>query len=158
MSNLARKLVFKAHEQQLVLRKNPQERLAHVYMKAFLWALYHPLFPAIKVEHAIGDRFKPDLVALDLQGHPVYWGEAGLVSKQKYAKLLRRYPATHFAFARWKMSLQQHLKMVSAHVNLKRRSAPVDVLVFPDDAPERWVQDGQIELRFADLQWQRLQP
>jgi hypothetical protein len=37
-------------------------------MKALLWALYLPIYPKLSVEIAIGDRYRPDVVELDLRG------------------------------------------------------------------------------------------
>jgi len=66
-------------------------------MKALLWALYLPHYPELTVEISIGDRYKPDVVALDAQGSPVFWGEAGQVGLTKIRSLLRRHRRTHFA-------------------------------------------------------------
>jgi hypothetical protein len=52
-------------------------------LKALLWALCLPNYPDLTVEVSVGDRPKPDVVALDWQGLPRFWGEAGDVSVAK---------------------------------------------------------------------------
>lgn len=154
---LRRKLTLRAHGQSLILVKQPQEKDAHVLMKAFLWALYLPLYPELRVEVPADRRFKPDVLALS-GDQPVFWAEAGAVSPQKYRYLLRHLPHTHFAFARWGLRLPLHVERLQQELVGIRRHAPVDVLVFPEDAEARFIQDGEIQLDFAALEWQRLQP
>jgi hypothetical protein len=43
------------------------------------WALYLPLYPNLSVEIGVGDRYKPDVVALGEDGRPLFWAEAGQV-------------------------------------------------------------------------------
>ena len=76
--HLRRKLTVRAEGRQIVLVKKPVERLEHVLMKAFLWALYLPQYDDLAVEIPVGDRYKPDVVSLDAFGQPRFWGEAGL--------------------------------------------------------------------------------
>lgn len=155
MDPLAQKLSLKSHSQRLVLRKQPQEKLEHIYMKAFLWALYLPLYPDLQVEVPAQKRFKPDLFSYDAQGDICFWGEAGAVSPQKYQHLLKHQPDTHFTFARWGMTVEQHLALLRPHFP-RRRTAAVDVLVFDKQSPERFIHQDQIQIAFADLSWQRL--
>jgi hypothetical protein len=78
-----RKRMYHAHDRKIILAKNPDESGEHVLMKAFLWALYLPDYPTLTVEIRIGDRYKPDVVALNEGGKPLFWGEAGQVSMEK---------------------------------------------------------------------------
>ena len=95
---LARKWTFRSGQRQVVFVKGKGESTRHVLMKAVLWALYLPTYPELRVEVRIGDRFKPDLVALDDEGRPCFWGEAGAVSARKLASLFRRFRETPFRF------------------------------------------------------------
>lgn len=155
--SLRRKLTLRAHHQSLILIKQPQEKLSHVLMKAFLWALYLPEYPDLRVEVPAGLRYKPDVLALD-SDRPAFWGEAGAVSPDKYRYLLRHQSHTHFAFARWGIRLPQHLERIQAQLKGIRRHAPVDVLVFPEDSETRFILDGEIQLDFSQLNWRRLEP
>ena len=101
MRHLRRKLTLRAHGEQVVFVKRKQERIEHVWMKAFLWALYLPEYPDLTVEVGIGDKYKPDVVEMDpRRGRPRFWGEAGHVGEDKIEALTSRYPATHFAIAK----------------------------------------------------------
>lgn len=77
---LRRKWTLRAHGRQVVFVKKPVESTEHVVMKALIWALYLPQYPDLIVEIPVGDKYKPDVVSLDAQGEPVFWGEAGDVS------------------------------------------------------------------------------
>jgi len=126
-------------------------------MKAFLWALYLPLYPNLTVEIRIGDRYKPDVVALDEDGRPLFWGEAGQVGQEKMRSLLRRYRGTHFAVAKWETRLNPYVELVGDALDGLRRTAPVDLICFPEDSAERFIdQHGHIRLAFNDLEWVRL--
>jgi hypothetical protein len=69
---LRRKLTLRAHGEQVVFVKKKRERIEHVLMKAFLWALYLPEYPDLTVEIRVGDRYKPDVVGLDERGQPTF--------------------------------------------------------------------------------------
>jgi hypothetical protein len=126
-------------------------------MKAFLWALYLPTYPDLTVEFRIGDRYKPDVVALGEDGRPIFWAEAGQVSLEKIRSLLRRYRDTHFAIAKWATRLDPYVDLVNGALEGLRRSAAVDMICFPEDSAERFIdQEGHIRLTFNDLEWVRL--
>ncbi len=154
---LRRKWTFRAHNKQLILIKKSIERPAHVFMKAFIWALYLPEYPTATVEIHIGDRYKPDVVALNAQGHPQFWGEAGHISSKKIQSLVRRYRDTHFVVAKWGTSLRPFEKIVSMVLAVYDREVPFDLINFSEDSVERFI-DGQgyIQLTFDDIEWVRL--
>lgn len=154
---LRRKWTLRAHGQQVVFVKKPNESSQHVLMKALLWALYLPAYPDLTVEVAIGDRYKPDAVALDASGAPLFWAEAGDVSRAKIRSLARRYRHTHFAIAKWDTSLEPLRASVTGALAGLGRSAPFDLISFPADSAERFIDDsGQIHVSHSDLRWLRL--
>lgn len=154
---LRRKWTFRAHGRQVVFIKRSNERERHVLMKAFLWALYLPLYPDLSVEVRIGDRYKPDVVALDHDGRPLFWAEAGQVGVAKIRSLVRRYRDTHFAIAKWDTRLEPYVRLVSNALEGLRRSAPLDLLCFPPDSAERFIDErGQIQLTYDEVDWVRL--
>ncbi|PSR00062.1 MAG: hypothetical protein BRD48_02300 [Bacteroidetes bacterium QS_9_68_14] len=162
---LRRKYTFKTAGEddktaQVVLVKHKREREAHVWMKAFLWALYLPAYPDLQVEVPAPreDRYKPDVVALDPWDDPRLWGEAGAVSAAKIRALLQRYPRTHFALGKW----DQPLGRVAATVrevlrDRPTRHAPLDLLRFDADSRERFIdENGRVTLSFEEIEWRRL--
>jgi hypothetical protein len=154
---LRRKWTLRAHGEQVVFVKKRLESTEHVLMKALLWALYLPLYPDVRVEVGIGDRYKPDLVSLDRWQRPRFWGEAGEVGAQKIESLSRRYRRTHFAMAKWDAQLTPFVDLVGEALQDLSRSAPFDLLAFPADSAERYVDErGEITIRFDDLDWVRL--
>jgi hypothetical protein len=153
---LRRKWTLRAHGEQVVFVKKANERTAHVLMKAFIWALYLPEYPDLVVEVPLDDRYKPDVVSLDLRGRPRFWGEAGRVSRQKIRDLARRYRATHFALAKWDTRLEPLLEIVEAAVEGLGRTAPFDLIRFPADSAHRFIGErGQVRLSFDDVTWHR---
>ncbi len=154
---LRRKLTLRTRNQQVVFIKKANEHASHVYLKAFLWALYLPTYPSMSVEVAIGDRFKPDVVALDVSGQPQFWGEAGQVSPQKIRSLVRRYRHTHFAIAKWDKPLDQLRSIVEDALTGLHRLAPLDLLSFPADSDRRFInRKGEVRIAFKDVDWIRL--
>ena len=150
---LRRKWTLRAHGKQVVFVKRQNESREHVIMKALLWALYLPAYPDLLVETAIGDRFKPDVVQLAPDGTPVFWGESGQVSVRKLDSLLRRFPTTHFALAKWTSNLTPHAEIVADAVAARRRHAPLDLIAFPEESAERFFgEDGEVSIGFGDVE------
>ena len=143
---------------KLVLTKKRGESLEHVLMKAALWVLYRPLYPDVRVEVKIGDAYKPDLVALapppgglaygDLE--PTFWGEAGKVTPKKWASLLRRFPNTHFAWARWNERLEPHAATLRRALGARPRRAALEVVRVTADVAHDLEADGTLRLCFED--------
>ena len=154
---LRRKLTLRAHGEQVVFVKKPRESMEHVLMKAFLWALYLPDYPEARVEVPIGDKYKPDVVALDASGRPAFWGEAGKVGAAKVASITRRFRETHFAMAKWNAPLEPYRTLVEEATLDLDRAAPFDLLAFPTDSAERFIDArGHIRIAHDDLTWLRL--
>ncbi|HJQ30597.1 MAG TPA: hypothetical protein VJ866_00380 [Pyrinomonadaceae bacterium] len=73
------------------------ETYGHVLMKALGYAMYVGEYPGLEIELSVGQRYKPDLVALNDAGggRPragarfLFWGECGMVSMRKVAWLLK---------------------------------------------------------------------
>jgi len=157
--HLRRKFTFLAHGQKGVFVKKPIESTEHVLMKAFLWALYLPQFPNLCIEVAIGNRYKPDVVALDSSGTPLFWGEAGRVGARKMRTLVSRYRYTHFVFAKWNAHLSPYAKQIEKAAAISLRRAPVDLISFPGDSSERFIDhQGRLLLDFADVTCQQFTP
>lgn len=157
--NLRRKWTLRAHGRQVVLVKRPVESARHVWMKAFLWARYLPAYPDLLVEVPVGGRYKPDVMSVDPQGRPRFWGECGHVALAKLRTLLRKHRATHFALARWDQPMHHALELVRHALEDARRTAPVDVLVFPHDADARFISPGgDVLVSFEAVEWTRMEP
>ena len=155
---LPRKWTLKSQGQQVVFVKKQNERSTHVLMKAFIWALYLPTYPDLSVEIKIGDRYKPDVVALDPDGHPRFWGEAGQVSERKLHSLFKRHPHTHFAIGKWNQRLEPHAAILEKALAGIKRSAPCDLISFPEDSVAQFIGEGdRIGISHDSLVWRRLQ-
>ncbi|MCS3667512.1 hypothetical protein GGP77_001746 [Salinibacter ruber] len=160
MRHLRRKLTLRAHDEQIVLVKRKQERIEHVWMKAFLWALHLPHYPDLDVEVAVDDKYKPDVVAMDRRrGRPQFWGEAGAVGPDKTEHLVTAYPDTHLAFSKWDRSLDAVRDPVDRAAQTADRTAPIDLFRVPADGAERFVDaKGRIAVSRDDLRWVRVGP
>jgi len=138
-----------------------RERFEHPLMKALLWALYLPDYPHATIEVSIGDRYKPDVVAFapdDVRfrpDEPTFWGEAGQVRRQKIEALVRRYPDTHFALAKWDTRLKPYADLIRAALVGVRRGAPFDLLSIPAHAADFVDDDGHIHIQHDDVTWER---
>ncbi len=157
---LRRTLTLRAPDgEKLVLVKKRGESIEHVLMKAALWALYRPTYPGVQVEVAIGDAYTPDLVALAPppgglaygDPEPVFWGEAGKVSANKWRSLLRRFPDTHFALARWNERLEPHAATIRQALDGRPRRAPVDLVRVPPEVGAR-AAAKTFDLTFGDVE------
>lgn len=154
MTNLRRKWTIKLPHQKIVLIKQSGEREEHVYMKAFLAHLYYPAYSNLGVEIRFPQekRYKPDLLATNLSGEALFWGECGQLAPRKIDTICRRYRSTHFAFAKWDTRLDVFEDLVRKTVNPISRTAPIDLINFPDPCREALLDDGRIDLSFEDVQ------
>jgi len=149
---LAGKWRITAHDRTVVLRKKAMEKRSHVVMKGLLWALYLPYYPELKIEVPIGHRYKPDLVSLDLQGKPEFWGEAGAVGKRKVEHLCKSFRETRLAFAKWGAESKHTVQLFQGCVEGVKREAPVELLFFPEDSRERFVdENGRVDIALDSL-------
>lgn len=161
MSNfqhLPRKLTLRAHGHQVVLFKKANESMEHVLMKALIWALYLPKYPDAGIEPTIGDRYKPDVVMLNDHREPLFWGEAGHVSPEKIRSLTRRFRRTHFAIGKWTHSLTPHEQVIQKAMTGVKREAPLDLLAFPHQSAELFVDNGHISIDHSQINWVRITP
>ena len=150
--DLRRKLTFQAHGRKVIFIKKPVEHMRHVIMKALLWAIYLPDYPRLGIEIAIEKRYKPDLVELDDNGAPRFWGEAGKVGVKKMRTLVQHYRHTHIAFAKWDSRLTPFEKIINKAQVDRQRTAPVDLISFPGDSENRFIDaGGRIEVRLRDV-------
>jgi hypothetical protein len=126
-------------------------------MMALLWALYLPQYPALRVDVPIGARYRPDLVQLDRDGRPVFWGEAGEVGAAKLRLLCARYPNTHLVFAKWAANLQPFAAQIDAAVRAARRGAAGKLIGFAADAVRFVDARGAIAIAPGDVERRRWQ-
>ena len=149
---LRRKWTFRAHGKQMVFIKKPFESDMHVLTKAFIWALYLPDYPNLSVEIPVVGRYKPDVVQFDDGGQPVFWSEAGQVSRRKIRALVQRYRHTHLVFAKWDLNLAPFYRILQKETGAVRRAAPVDLISFPAESDQRFIQpDGSIHISFNEI-------
>ena len=149
---LPRKWTFRAHGRRVVFKKKPLESNTHVLIKALLWALFLPQYPNLAVEVGVGNRYKPDLMEMDESGVPVFWGEAGQVGQRKMKTLVNRFRSTHLVFAKWDVNLSPFERILKKETGAIRRSAPVDLISFPEDSGERFFRpDGEIRIALTDV-------
>jgi hypothetical protein len=152
---LRRKLTFYAHGRTLVLIKHANEKLEHRLMMALLWALYLPHYPDLRVDVPIGARYRPDLVQLDFENRPVFWGEAGEVGAEKLRLLCTRYRDTHLVFAKWATNLQPFAAQIEAALRGVQRRASIELIGFDAEAARFIAPNGAIAIEPGDVERRR---
>ena len=149
---LRRKWTLRAHGKQMVFIKKPFESDTHVVTKAFIWALYLPVYPNLSIEIPVGGRYKPDVVQFNDIGQPTFWGEAGRVGRRKIRALVQRHRHTHLVFAKWNLNLAPLHRIIEQETGVIHRKAPVDLISFPAESDRRFIQpDGSIQITFKDV-------
>ena len=157
---LRRKLTLTLSGRKIVLIKKAQESLEHVLGKASIMALYGEAYPDMQVEVPAGDRYKPDLLVTDPAGEPVFWAEVGQVKKRKVEQLMKRYPGTHFVFARHRLDPVAFEALVR-NAAAKARHEPgriVDVLGLPPEKEVFVGEDGSFTLPEGSYSVSRILP
>lgn len=156
---LRRKWSFRINGQKQVLIKRPEEKETHVLMKIFLAKLYSQQYEAIKIEvhYAAEQRYKPDLLATNLQGEALFWGECGEVGEEKVYHLISKYRDTHLCFAKWKIKPSPFEKMIEAAMRQlkKPRPAAVDFINFREEDKVCVAEDGEVTISWDELYFRR---
>lgn len=65
------------------------ESYEHILMKALGYAMFVSEFPTMEIEIKVGLRYKPDLIARNIAGDFLFWGEAGANSIRKTSWILK---------------------------------------------------------------------
>ena len=136
------------------LCKNQGESVQHLVLKALVWALLLPTHPGAACELDLGLRYRPDVVALDGEGSPCWWGECGSVKASKLSHLANAFPQARISVAKWGRSdLRGYATQLRSELKLTAgRTAPFEVISFPADSIERFVSDdGELAVTFDDL-------
>jgi hypothetical protein len=152
---LPRKLTFRAHGRTLVLDKRAGEKPEHRVMMALLWAAYLPRYPGLRIDVPIGGRYRPDLVQLDPDGRPEFWGECGAVGAEKLRALCSRYRATHLVFARWDRDPRAFAAQIEAALAGQPRRAPVELIGIDEADLAAIDEHGAIDIDPAALRLRR---
>jgi len=152
------KLTVRAGGRKLVLSKRAEESERHVLLKALVFAWYIERFPDLIVERDIGRRHKPDLVALDPLGDPVFWAECGETGRDKLAHLVRTLPDTLLVFAKQGVPLFPVAGLIRAALANTSRAAAIELLGFRRDAARFILPDGTIEVDIAQVEIVRFSP
>lgn len=128
--HLPRTLRIHAAGRTLVLAKRAGESTAHVLLKAIGYARYQSQYPGLRVEVPVGNgnRYKPDLVALDDAGEPTLWIECGHADVDKVHNLLRRYRNAHFVWLRRQPLWHSATEIVRNALAARPHAAPVEVI------------------------------
>lgn len=148
---IAGKLTIRAGGRKVVLRKHPWESSRHVLLKALVFALYVPDYPALVIEPPRGGRYAPDLAAFAADGAPVFWAECGETGRDKLGWLLKHRPATHLVLARQGVALDPWRSLVDELAVGLRREAPVELVLVPRGA-ERFIRpNGEVVVSRDDV-------
>jgi len=114
---------FLIGDERVTLYKKSGESYEHVLMKAIGYVLYRPHFPQLEIERRIGGRYKPDLIALDEQGKPEFWGECGQVGLRKVAWLAKHSGARQIVLFKFNIATDFFLAQVRAEIEPRYRPA-----------------------------------
>mmetsp|Transcript_89415 Transcript_89415/g.257900 ORF Transcript_89415/g.257900 Transcript_89415/m.257900 type:complete len:264 (-) Transcript_89415:4-795(-) len=153
-----------------ILLKKRQETLQHVLTKALLWKLYSEEYPGIEIEFDFGDPdYLPDVISLDEDGNPVFWGESGRMKAHKAIDLMQRYPKAHIVHCRWDMTLDEIAEPLCARLQelFDRHELPDDIVKRPGRFTlgalplDMWrfidEENGVINVKEEDVSWRELE-
>lgn len=145
VNRVPRKITVRIDGRKQVFAQRTGESDRHILLKALVFALYLPTCPALSVERSIGNRYKPDLVALGSDGAPTFWAECGEIGAQKLARLIQRFSDTHLVVAKLATDLTPWAAIIERALP-ERRAAPIELLGFDQSAWEAIDERGTVEL------------
>ncbi len=142
---LPRKLTVRVNGRKQVFARGAGESERHILLKALVFALYLTQYPALSVERGIGNRYKPDLIALASDSTPIFWAECGQIGTEKLTRLVRRFPDTHLVVAKMAVDLSPWQAIIERALP-ERRTAPIDLLGFDATAWDALAERGDLDL------------
>ena len=148
----AKKFTFRFKDKKIVFNQSTSEREFHVFAKALTFALYHKIYPTIRVEAKSDERYQPDLSAIGYDGEMLFWAECGNVSMDKIEKLFKKYRQAHFVFVKEEKDVpvfQKHLdRMAKDMISLPL----VDIVVYPEHFQDWYVsEEGDVFVPREDV-------
>ena len=149
---IPRKVTLRAAGRRIVFVKRAGESERHVLLKALVFARYAPDYLDLAVEVGFGHRYKPDLVSLDPEGRPAFWGECGESNRAKITSLVGAFRDTHLVFAKQAPALTPYAEMIETAWPRNGRTAPVELLNFPADAARLIDPEGVISSACDDCE------
>jgi len=132
-NRVPRKITVRVDGRKQVFAQRTGEGDRHILLKALVFALYLPTYAELGVELSIGNRYKPDLVALGSDGVPVFWAECGEIGAQKLARLVQRFPDTQLVIAKLATDLTPWAAIIERALP-ERRASPIELLGFDQRA------------------------
>ncbi len=139
------KLMVRVGQRKLILAKGAGESERHVLLKALVFARYVDQYPDLLVERNLGQRYKPDLVALGPHQNARFWAESGVTARDKVRWLLKHVRGGHLVFARQAGSGDTFPDLVAEAVAREPRHGLVEVLSFGDEAWDAIGENGIID-------------
>ncbi len=152
---LPRKWTLRAEFEQQVFINHPGDAPERCVMRALLWALFVPLYPGLLVERLVDDRYRPALVALDAYDVPCFWAEVAPVSGDRVREIANRYRTAPLVIAHWETFPAPLNERACKALRKLRRSAPIEMVTFPDNSYARFIsEDGLINITRDLLDWE----
>ncbi len=142
---MPRKLTIRVNGRKQVFARGAGEGDRHILLKALVFALYLPQYPDLGVERSIGNRYKPDLIALASDNTPIFWAECGEIGTEKLTRLVRRFPDTHLVIAKMAVDLAPWQAIIERALP-ERRTAPIELLGFDAIAWDAFDEGGDLDL------------
>jgi len=80
---------FKVDKESLSIYKEPNEHYVKTFMQVLGYYLYKPDYPTLQISSNTYKRYKSDLIALDYESEPTFWGTCFERDYQKIEYLCR---------------------------------------------------------------------
>jgi hypothetical protein len=118
---------FQLAGKRMRLWQRQGESYEHVLMKALGFTMFSPEYSTLEIEVKVGLRYKPDLIARNVAGDFLFWGECGANSLRKTAWLLKHTRTQKLVLFKINKNLEQLTKQLREEIHSKYR--PKDRLV-----------------------------
>lgn len=113
---------FQLAGKRMRLWQRTGESYEQVLMKALGFAMFSPDFPTLEIEVKVGLRYKPDLIALNVVGDFLFWGECGSNSLRKTAWILKHTRTRKLVLFKINQNPDQLTKQLREEIPAKYRS------------------------------------
>ncbi len=120
---------FQLAGQKVRLWQRNGESYEHILMKALGYAMFAREYPTLEIEKKVGLRYKPDLVARDVAGEFLLWGEAGANSLRKTNWLLKHTRTKKLVLLKIGQNTNQLVEQLRTEIPAKYRSEDRLVLI-----------------------------
>jgi len=136
---------FRYEGKHIKVFKESGESYQHVLLRLLGYILYYKKYHSIEVNPVFYQKYKSDLMALDYEGKPAFWGECGRVRWEVIEYIYRHTDVQEIVLIESEEYIETFLEIVKQKIPKKFLSR-IKVINFLPDFVNEWLDPSDVVL------------